>query len=110
MIEYDDIKFKIDGLNFTWDDEKAEINKRKHDIDFFTASSVFFDKDAFYEFNSLDENTGEERFSVTGLIASLVFFVVYVERVSIDGKDVFRIISARRATKKERLKYVNGIE
>lgn len=74
-----------------------------------TAISVFFDDDAFYEFTSLDENTGEERFSVTGLVASLVFFVVYVERVSTDGKDVLRIISARQATKKERLKYVNGI-
>ena len=35
-------------------------------------------------------------------------FVVYVERIQIDGNDIIRIISARRAEKEERRRYVNG--
>ena len=43
MIEHDEIKIKIGGLNFTWDDRKAEINKKKHNISFSTAAYVFLD-------------------------------------------------------------------
>ena len=62
--EYDEIKFEIGGMLFTWDDEKEKINIKKHGIDFSSAAGVFLDDDAVYECNFLDENTGEERLDV----------------------------------------------
>lgn len=88
--------------------KKAALNKRKHGITFSTAVSAFLDDDALFKLNSVDENTGEERFSVTGIAYPVVLFVIYVERVTIDGEDVFRIISARRATKEEEYEYDYG--
>ncbi|MBR0256313.1 MAG: BrnT family toxin, partial [Synergistaceae bacterium] len=41
--EHDEIKLRIGDMLFTWDDEKEQINIRKHDIDFRTAASVFID-------------------------------------------------------------------
>ena len=108
MIEHDEIKIKIGGLNFTWDDRKAEINKKKHNISFSTAAYVFLDTKAIIEFNSVDKNTDEERFSITGMVFQGILFVVYVERIDLKGNNIFRIISARRAEREERDIYVYG--
>ena len=51
---------------------------------------------------------GEERWDVIGIFNGALLFVVYVERVTVDKNDIIRIISARRALKEERIKYVNG--
>ena len=108
LIEHEEIKVTLGGLSFTWDDEKARINKKKHNISFSTAAYVFLDTNAIIEFNSIDENTGEERFSITGMVFQGVLFVVYVERIDLEGNNVFRIISARRAEREERDIYVYG--
>ncbi|MBR0232600.1 MAG: BrnT family toxin [Synergistaceae bacterium] len=107
--DYDEIKFEIGGMLFTWDDEKEKINIKKHGVDFSSAAGVFLDDDAVYECNFLDENTGEERLDVIGMTMGSLMFVVYVERLtSDDNKNIVRIISARFATKKESKVYVNG--
>ena len=107
--EHEEVKLKLGGMLFTWNDEKEKINIRKHDVDFDIAASAFLDTDAIYEFNSIDEYSGEERWDVIGSIGgNLLMFVVYVERIYIDGNDILRIISARRAEKEERIRYVNG--
>ncbi|MBR0257465.1 MAG: BrnT family toxin, partial [Synergistaceae bacterium] len=63
----------------------------------------------YIENNSVDEHTGEERFDAIGMIGgNRMVFVVYVERVTTGGNDIIRIISARKADKKERKRYVNG--
>lgn len=102
----DEIKLEIEGFCFSWDDNKAEINKRKHGISFFMASEVFFDK---YAYEEPDYTTDEERYRIIGrgqLFNSPVLFVVYTERVINDeGKQVLRIISARKAKGKELDKY-----
>lgn len=109
QIEHDEIKLELEGMLFTWDDEKEQLNIRKHNVDFEVAASVFLDTDAVYEFNSVDEYTGEERWDTIGTIGgNLLMFVVYVERIQINGNDIIRIISARRAEKEERRRYVNG--
>ncbi|MBQ4469210.1 MAG: BrnT family toxin [Synergistaceae bacterium] len=107
-IEQDEIKLELGGMLFTWDDEKEKINIRKHGIDFTTAAAAFFDEDAVYESNSVDEITGEERFDIIGWLVSKLMFVVYVERITINGNDIIRVISAREATKEEKIRYVNG--
>ncbi|MBR5913577.1 MAG: BrnT family toxin [Selenomonadaceae bacterium] len=81
-----------------WDDEKAEINLKKHKISFETAARVFLDEnriDDFYEFHS-DE---EDRIRVIGKVNEILF-VVYTER-----GEKYRLISARKAKKSERDDY-----
>lgn len=108
-IEQDAVKLELDGMFFTWDDEKERTNFRKHGIRFKVAASVFIDSYLYIENNSVDEYTGEERFDAIGMIGlDRAIFVVYVDRITIDGDDILRIISARKATKEERIRYVNG--
>ena len=109
-IEHEPIKLVRKDFQFVWDDEKARINLQKHGISFYAATGVFFDDNAFIEFNSLDKRTGEERFDITGMAEGQMMFVVYVERITVEGEDVFRIISARLAGRKERHRYDDGTE
>ena len=106
--EYDEIKLRLGDMLFTWDDEKERINIRKHGVDFRAAANVFLDIDAIYEYNSIDEYTGEERWDAIGFFEAGIMFVVYVERLTIDGNDIIRIISARYAERREKRRYVNG--
>ncbi|MGF1907500.1 BrnT family toxin [Aliivibrio salmonicida] len=89
-------------LNFEWDQNKAESNKRKHDVTFNEAESVFYD-----EFSRMipdpDSSFGEERFIIIGVSEqsnSLVVCHCYRN----DGECI-RIISARKADKRERKQY-----
>ena len=106
--ETEEIKLRIGDMLFTWDDEKERINIRKHGVDFRAAANVFLDIDAIYEYNSIDEYTGEERWDAIGFFEAGIMFVVYVERLTIDGNDIIRIISARYAERREKRRYVNG--
>ena len=106
QIEHDEIKLRLDGMLFTWDDNKERINIRKHGIDFRAAARVFVDIDAILEFNSVDDYTGEERWDAIGLFDAGIVFVVYVERTTVDDNDIIRIISARYADRKEKKRYV----
>ncbi len=108
QIEHEEIKLKLDGMLFTWDDEKEKINFRKHGIHFSAAAGIFTDIDAVIEENSIDEFTGEERMNIIGMLSRITMFVVYAERVTIDDNDIIRIISARRAERNEIRRYVYG--
>ena len=108
QVEYEEIKLQLGGMLFTWDDEKERINIRKHGVDFSVAANIFIDKDAVIEFNSVDDYTGEERWDIVGMFNKIMLFVVYVERIKVGDDDIIRIISARKAVKKEVRRYVNG--
>ena len=107
-VEHEEIKLRLGDMFFTWDDEKERINIRKHGIDFKEAASAFLDINAVFEENYVDDYTGEERFNVIGRFTGPLMYVVFVECITIGGNDIIRIISARRAEKKERIRYVNG--
>ncbi len=85
--------------DFEWDDGKAEINVRRHNISFEEARHVFDDFFALTE-QDTSEDYGENRFLVTGIIGGLLFTVVCTER----GERI-RIISARKANRNEQRKY-----
>lgn len=88
----------INDVIFEWDDEKNRINLRKHGIDFTDAAQVFFDENRIEqsdEFHSEDE----DRWQVIGMVNEILF-VVYTDR-----EDRTRIISARKANKRERRIY-----
>ncbi|MBQ3433791.1 MAG: BrnT family toxin [Selenomonadaceae bacterium] len=87
---------------FEWDEEKNRINKRKHKISFETAANVFFDENRIEQLDEFHSDE-EERWQVIGMVDEILF-VIYTER-----DDKTRIISARRADKKERrMYYGNG--
>ena len=86
-------------LEFEWDEEKERINIAKHGIDFETASHVFLDPNRMEYYDEAHSSGGEERYITIGHVEE-VLTVVYTER-----KNALRIISARAATKKERMVY-----
>jgi uncharacterized protein len=85
-------------LIFEWDDKKSISNKRKHGVSFEEAQTVFFDEKAI-EFGDPDHSIQEERFFLLGLNQNLKVLVVCHCYRSQDSK--IRILSARKATKKE---------
>lgn len=91
------------GLTFEWDKKKAASNFRKHGISFEEAATVFGDRLSL-TIPDPDHSRGEERFLVTGLSALgrvlVVLVVAHTER-----SDTIRIISARLATRGEKVSY-----
>ena len=88
-------------MQFEWDDEKEKINIRKHGIDFTTAAHVFEDKNRLELYDEAHSDI-EDRYITIGIINGTAYIVtvVYTER-----GDAIRLISARKATERERRKY-----
>jgi uncharacterized protein len=86
-------------FEFEWDEEKASRNLKKHGIAFDYAVHAFDDPFRL-ERADLDEDHGEDRWSITGLIEMRQIVVVFTMR----GPKM-RIISARKATNDEREDY-----
>ena len=82
------------SLIFEWDEDKEEINMRKHGISFKIASKVFLDENRI-EIYDKTHSIDEDRFVTIGSIGEILF-VVYTER---DSR--IRMISARLATNRE---------
>ncbi len=91
-------EYSFEGFEFEWDDEKYQINIKKHGIRFETAAHVFLDKNAVIYYDELHSNE-EDRIKIVGMVEN-VLSVIYTER-----GEVNRIISARHATKNERNDY-----
>lgn len=89
-------------MKFDWDDKKANLNLKKHKISFKEALTVFFDPLAKLAIDP-DHAEVENRMILIGHSqASNLLFVVHIYK---DNEDVIRIISARKATKKEKKDY-----
>lgn len=84
-------------MAYEWDNEKNDINYRKHGIYFEEAQTVWADEFAA-EFADDGHEGDEERFLKLGRSTRMrVVLVVFCER----HENIVRIISARKATKKE---------
>lgn len=94
-------------VEWTWDPEKNQRNLRDHKIDFPTAVQVFNDPLAA---TRADPYPDEERFQTIGLIRRTTVFVVHTWPVTdpSTGREIGRIISARKATPHERKAYEDG--
>ena len=87
---------------FEWDPRKDAENRRKHGLSFDEAQTVFADEHALL-LDDPDHSTTEDRFILLGLSATFrVLVVVHGYR---GRDDTIRIISARKATKRERQRY-----
>ena len=81
-----------------WDDNKNQINIKKHGISFETAALVFADEERIEYYDRL-HSQDEDRYVVLGCVQGILY-VVYTMR-----QDAARIISARMATPQERRIY-----
>ena len=91
--------------NFEWDPEKARANKRKHKVSFELASTVFRDPKALSVFDS-EHGGSEERWLTLGISATGTLLVVHHTYDQLDAVMVrIRIISSRKATKRETQQY-----
>jgi hypothetical protein len=84
---------------FEWDPGKARRNLEKHAVDFVTAAEIFDDPDLLVVIDS--RTYTERRYQAIGAAGGVILFVAYTMR----GNDVCRIISSRRASRRERAAY-----
>jgi uncharacterized DUF497 family protein len=89
-------------ITFEWDSKKDKTNKSKHGVSFAEARTVFYDENAIQYFDP-DHSDEEDRFILLGISFKLkVLVVCHCFR---ESESVIRIISARKADKKEEYEY-----
>jgi uncharacterized protein len=90
-------RYRFGDLTFSWDERKASANLRRHGIRFEEAATVFIDP-VGRAYDDPDHSAYEARFLLVGhSLAGRILLVVHAEK-----DDTIRIISARRATPRER--------
>lgn len=90
-------------MNYKWDPNKDKSNYKKHGVRFADAVGVFEDENAI---TIQDEHESEDRFITIGRdFLSRILVVVYTFR-----NIIIRIISARKATARERKVYEEQYE
>ena len=94
----------MNSITFSWDDRKNNANQKKHGVSFEEAQTVFFDENAI-EYDDPDHSEEEDRYLMLGFSYRFRVLVVY-HSLRNNGKEI-RIISARKATKKEH-KFCSG--
>jgi uncharacterized DUF497 family protein len=88
---------------FEWDPAKAVSNLRKHGVSFETAARVFADPHALVEQDRIEN--GEERWQTIGVVEGVVMLMVAHTVREEDKIEVIRIVSARRANRREGRRY-----
>ena len=92
-------------IQFEWDEAKARANEKKHGISFEAAIGIFEDPYIISEPDRIQDD--ELRWQSVGLIEGMLILLVVHTSELIDrrGIEVVRVISARRADRKERRRY-----
>jgi uncharacterized DUF497 family protein len=96
-------------MRYEWDEKKNRLNQKKHRISFEIAALAFEDECCLVRPDRVDQ-TGEQRWHAIGAArlspdSAVVLFVVHLYREEIDGEEITRIISARRANKDDFRRY-----
>ena len=92
----------MNDIRFVWNERKNRENKRKHKVSFEEAQTVFLDENAV-RFYDPDHSQDEERFLMLGM--SFTLRVLVVCHCLREDDSVIRIISARKADKREQSEY-----
>jgi len=103
----------VSGIRFEWDEAKNLSNQRKHGVSFQLASQVFRDPSRVLLMDRVVD--GEQRWNVLGFVSEasggiLLMAVAHTIREELElGRivEVVRIISARKASPKERRDYAD---
>lgn len=93
-------------MRFEWDETKNRTNQRKHGVSFETASDVFADPLHLSIQDRIEG--GESRWQTMGMVGAVVLLIVAHTHRDDGNEEVIRIISARKATRKERRAYEDG--
>jgi len=89
-------------IEFEWDNKKDKSNQKKHNVSFEEAKSAFLDPNAM-SFYDPDHSKDGDRFILLGISHDLRALVVC--HCFKDDEKIIRIISARKADKKEQKVY-----
>ena len=90
------------SIRFEWDKTKSLENQKKHKISFEEAQTIFVDENALL-IHDLDHSDEEDRFVLLGMSAKIKILAVCHCYREDDQK--IRIISARKANRRERNSY-----
>jgi len=90
-------------MEFTWSEAKCAANLKAHGLDFVDAARVF--EGATYTFEDDRFSYGEQRFVTLGLLAGIPVSVIHTET-----EHEIRVISFRKATKREAQIYFDAIQ
>jgi uncharacterized DUF497 family protein len=91
-------------MNFERDEAKNRANIRKHGLDFAEAEEMF--RSVLVVDPDTREDYGERRWTGVGMIRGRVVHVVFTER----DEESIRIISLRKATRRESEQYEKAIQ
>ncbi|MCL2477851.1 MAG: BrnT family toxin [Treponema sp.] len=91
----------MNDLKFTWDENKNIFNIRKHGINFNEAVKIFYDPERLELYDKIHSAINEERWIIIGNVNVKIILVIINRKTD----DLIRIISARKATKKEQEAY-----
>jgi uncharacterized DUF497 family protein len=91
-------------VRYEWDDAKSRGNVAKHALDFADAAQVLSGRCVTFMDSRFDY--GEERLITLGLLAGRVVIVAHAPR----GDDITRIISMRKANRREQRIYQERLE
>ena len=89
----------VKRIQFEWDENKNDINQRKHKVSFEEAKTVFFDPEALLIHDPDHSADDEERFIILGF--SQILKILVVCHCYRGNDEVIRIISDRKADKDE---------
>ena len=95
-------------IRWVWNREKERRNIAKHGIGFEAARRAIDDP---FAMTAPDPHRDGDRWQVVGkpaVAGGPILFVVHTEPMVLNGKHVGRIISARRATPREKVEYEEG--
>lgn len=92
-------------MKFEWDIEKEKLNRKKHKVTFREACYIFADK-YMLTFYDKEHSEDEDRWITIGQSLSSSILVVAHTYRKIKGKEIVRIISARKASKHEEKQYI----
>ncbi len=91
-------------MKFEWDVNKEKVNIKKHGVNFEQASYVFADKFALNRFDD-EHSKNEDRWVILGKSLNETLLLVVHTFKDVNNVEFVRIISARKATKKEKQVY-----
>ena len=90
-------------MRFTWSERTRAVNLKDHGLDFIDAPRVF--ESSTYTIEDARFDYGEQRFETLGLLAGVPVSIVHTE-----SEDEIRVISFRKATKREANIYFSQIQ
>jgi uncharacterized DUF497 family protein len=89
-------------IKFVWDEQKSATNLKKHGVSFEEAKTVFYDENAII-IHDPEHSDEEDRFILLGV--SFVNRILVVCHCYRENESIVRLISARKATSREKEQY-----